>query len=277
MYFQQTTEPTAYVSVGKNRLRVYNSRPTNKVFLNDSNEFEIELFNPKTTPILAKIQLNGEYISHGGIVLNPGERTFLERFLESNNKFKFSTYEVDSNNEAVKKAIRHNGKVRIEYYDEYKQQPFFPYWSSNINLTNTGDWTGNLGTFKTTTSSDYTSTPRIFYSSNSGDGGDQSYMNMSTSNANLDFMDAGNVAEMNTKIDLEETGRVAEGNASDQAFTYVDKQFNTFYFKCVEYIILPMSQKQKYEKSDIRIYCTGCGTRRRKGSWKFCPNCGCKL
>jgi len=54
--------------------------------LNDGDEFEIELFNPKTNPVLAKISINGKRISERGIILNPGQRVFLERFLDSPEK-----------------------------------------------------------------------------------------------------------------------------------------------------------------------------------------------
>ena len=70
--------------------------------------FQIELFNPTSFILLAKIKLNGNAISGGGLVIRPGERIFLERFLEENKKFLFDTYKVD-NIAAVKKAIKENG------------------------------------------------------------------------------------------------------------------------------------------------------------------------
>ena len=62
-----------------------------KVFLTDGDEFEIELFNPTQNKVLAKIELNGKSIG-SGIILRPGERVFLERYLDEAKKFLFETY-----------------------------------------------------------------------------------------------------------------------------------------------------------------------------------------
>ena len=95
--------PSSYITKGKQRIKQFGS----KVYLKDKDNFEIELFNPTTGTILAKIKLNGKYASNSGIVLRPGERVFLERYLDSNNKFEFSTYEVSKGVEA-QNAIRNN-------------------------------------------------------------------------------------------------------------------------------------------------------------------------
>jgi hypothetical protein len=58
------------------------------VYLNNGDEFEIELFNPTISKVMAKIDLNG--ISIGpGVVLRPGERVFLERYINEAKKFLF--------------------------------------------------------------------------------------------------------------------------------------------------------------------------------------------
>ena len=59
------------------------------VYLQNGQEFEIELYNPTSEVVMAKIEMNGKSISSSGIVLRPGERVFLERFLDNSNKFKF--------------------------------------------------------------------------------------------------------------------------------------------------------------------------------------------
>ena len=90
-YATQVGKPTAHITKKKSRLKVYNGHI---VFLNDKDNFEFEIHNPKQKSVLCKIKLNGEYISTSGVVLRPGQRVFLERFLDTNNKFEFSTYEV---------------------------------------------------------------------------------------------------------------------------------------------------------------------------------------
>ena len=67
-YATQVSKPTAHITKKKSRLKVYNGHV---VFLNDKDNFEFEIHNPKQKSVLCKIKLNGEYISTGGIVLKP--------------------------------------------------------------------------------------------------------------------------------------------------------------------------------------------------------------
>ena len=80
-----STEPTAFVTKGRQRVKQYNN---DSVYLNNGNEFELELFNPTTSKVMAKIELNGISIG-AGIVLRPGERVFIERYLDEAKKFMF--------------------------------------------------------------------------------------------------------------------------------------------------------------------------------------------
>ena len=117
-YGTDTQYPTVNLAVKKSRLKLYDNRSESPTyFLNKGQEFQIELFNPTTYTLLAKIKLNGNAISGGGLVLRPGERIFLERFLEENKKFLFDTYQVD-NIAAVKKAIKENGDLVVDFYKE---------------------------------------------------------------------------------------------------------------------------------------------------------------
>src|SRR6185369_9879640 len=99
-----SSSPTAQLCINKSRLKVYNKETSPTYYLTNGQEFQIELFNPTTDTILAKIQLNGKYISQGGLVLRPGERVFLERYIDVAKKFLFETYEV-ANTSEVKQAI----------------------------------------------------------------------------------------------------------------------------------------------------------------------------
>jgi hypothetical protein len=87
--------------------------------MKNGSEFELELFNPKQSTVLSKIKINGSYICGGGIVLRPGERVYLERYLDDARKFLFETYNVDGNSSEVLKAIQNNGEVTVEFFDEY--------------------------------------------------------------------------------------------------------------------------------------------------------------
>ena len=99
-----TTMPMAYVTVNKGRKKMKNE----VVFMDNGTEFEIELFNPTQNTVLSKISINNKLISYSGIVLRPGERVFLERYLDDSSKFEFETYNVSGNAEEIKKAIEMN-------------------------------------------------------------------------------------------------------------------------------------------------------------------------
>ena len=106
--------PVAFVTKGRQRLKQFE----NTVYLNNGDEFEIELFNPTQNKVLAKIELDGKSIG-SGIVLRPAERVFLERYLDIARKFLFETYKVTGSNEQVKQAIAKNGGLSVKFYQEY--------------------------------------------------------------------------------------------------------------------------------------------------------------
>ena len=134
------SNPQAFITKRKQRIKQFEGQ----IYLNDGDEYEIEIFNPQRDYILAKIKVDNTYLSGGGIVLRPGERVFLERFLDSNNKFVFRTYEVGK--EAVNLgAIDNNGYVEVEFYSEWKQQQ--SYWGGGSNtITLSGNSTYTTGT-----------------------------------------------------------------------------------------------------------------------------------
>lgn len=132
--------PTANLAVNKSRVKLYNKQgemPT--YYLQKGQEFQIELFNPTTDVVLAKITLNGNPISQGGLVLNPGQRVFLERYLDVAKKFLFDTYEVADTKE-VQKAIENNGDFKVEFFRERQ-----PVYHNQFILTNGSSTTLNGG------------------------------------------------------------------------------------------------------------------------------------
>jgi hypothetical protein len=245
--------PTANIAVNRNRLKSYGE----KVYLKDGTHFEIELFNPRTTKVLAKIYLDGIAISSSGVVLNPGQRVFLERWLDEPKKFLFETYEVDDSKEA-QAAIQENGKVRVEFYDQ-----FIP---SSGGLT-IGGSTWTYGTYDTYSQPSFGGTTQ-----------NQVYFTSSASNFSSDVI-GQNSSIVNCSSFVPgslETGRSEKGESSDQKFSQSYDSFNEWTCNTVDLQILPESQKP-VEVKDIRNYCTNCGTRHKKSSWKFCPNCGTKI
>ena len=272
MYYQtQQAKPTAYVTVGRQRLK----QNGDTVYLNDGNEFEVEMFNPTTKPILAKLKINGTYIGGGGVVIKPGQRIFLERYLDQAKKFKFETYTVEGKSSEVREAIANNGTVEVEFYNE--KQPTLPYYNDiwfpahntggsfgqpvsdnyyNSTLTNT-----NISYGTTTTSASYgnITTDNLSFTN-------------SVSEKSLDF-EKPRRRSFSKKLKSIETGRVEKGSHSSQEFTTVNMEFDFYSTTKVMWKILPVSQKV-YSADEIKRFCPSCGTKMKKDSWKFCPNCG---
>lgn len=114
---QEQKQPTARIAVKKNVLKLYNVNKQDVNYLPKDAEFEIELYNPLMETILAKISLNNKEMNGGGIILRPGERVFLERYLNEDKKFKFDVYSVEDTEES-KLAISNNGLVSVSFYKE---------------------------------------------------------------------------------------------------------------------------------------------------------------
>lgn len=274
-HYQKVTVPTMFVTKGKHRVKQYDN---NVVYLKDGEEFEIELFNPTSKKVLAKIKLNDEYLD-SGIVLRPGERVFLERYLNEARKFVFSTYTVDKKDPNVRKAIKDNGKVEVEFYQEEVNNNII---YLNNNYPNYHGWQNPDPCI---------TNPGIYYS------GDTTTVNIScediahtlTNSVDLgnyqfdcDFSGEVNISgsmdmdlKMTPTVDMQETGRVEKGSNSDQSFEYDSTSFNTWPSWTQSWTILPLSQKALV-KEDIKIFCTECGAKRKKDSFKFCPHCGNK-
>lgn len=127
-------KPTANLAINKSRIKKYGkSKNIPSYYLEKGQEFQIELFNPTQGKVLTTIKLNNKPIS-GGLVLRPGERVFLDRFLDTNKKFLFDTYDVE-NTKSARKAIEPNGDVEIAFFKEIEEQePFFNNGSGMVTL-----------------------------------------------------------------------------------------------------------------------------------------------
>ena len=212
MLYQQnynfgSKEPSAFITVRKQRQK----QNGKNVYLHDTTEFEIELHNPTNDSILAKISLNGNRISNSGVVLKPGQRIFLERYLDEDRKFLFETYEV-SDSKTNQRAIEYNGLVIVEFFNKmiftnYGHLGGYTYLNNQL-LYGSGITNGNPITFTTT----------------------------GLGNSNI----IGNTSTSDAKI---ETGRVEKGDKSDQEFGTSYEMFNTNVSWVKEWKILPFSAK----------------------------------
>lgn len=250
-----TNQPSAHIALNNNRLRSY----ADVIYLKDGDEFQIELFNPLQVSVLAKVWINNRLISNSGLVIKPGQRYFLDRHIDQNAKFKFSTYTVDpGQTPEVLESIKNNGSVKVEFYPE-KRFPQPLNWNGITTLPYTQpSWTTNpYDVMYTTNNANISGTAGVaFYST-------------STSN---------NVgASINAHVSSEiETGRIEKGSKSYQNFGTTNDTFEWYTCAISEWKILPDSHKP-IEIKEIRNYCSGCGTRIKKQTWKFCPNCGDKF
>jgi len=245
--------PNAFISFQNgptnNRLKVYSN---NEIFLGSGAEFQIEFENYTNNVWLAKIKLNGSFISDSGLILKPGQHIYLDRYLDTQKRFKFDTYMVDDNDQA-NKAIQNNGSVEILFYRELINQPIitWTYTSSNINYPQYP----------------YPDIDKYYLYKGSSTG-DALYCN-SLAKGGQTF-DANMLNE--TRSAKKETGRVEEGSISNQSFKYENREFESYYSKQVFYKLLPLSQMK--EEINLRQYCSNCGYRLRDNKWQFCPKCG---
>jgi len=313
---KQTTSgpvsPSANLCIGKSRIKRYNNAgelPT--YYLQKGQEFAVELFNPTQDVILCKISLNNKPIAQGGLVLNPGERVFLDRYIDVPKKFLFDVYEV-SNTEEVKKAIEKNGDFKVEFFKERiinnpiiinypntvstSKSNFTIYGtggSSNIPCSNTNG-SSTTTNFNNCTSSSSTAfiSNNAFYTNTSGISSPtnlnstKSYSSNNDSSATMDWMqpdmditiDSAPVLKPQTRSRKSiETGRVEMGSNSNQQLTRVNKNWEYFYFHKVEYKMLPISQKIN-TSADIKVkrYCVNCGAKIGKTD-NFCSQCSHKI
>ena len=256
-----TNTQMAKVAIDKSLLKEYDNRV---VYLKDGDEFQIQLFNPKTTTIAAEISING--VSCGTkLVLRPGERIWLERYLNRANKFKFTTYEVDDSPE-VAGAIKNNGKIVVKFYDEIVKR------NSVWCLTE-----------PTILYAKDCSSPHTYYS-NAISTSDNAVLGSSlttSTTASYSFTSSASTActyevEASAVNAVKETGIIEDGSHSNQDFSTVNKEFAYYPFKTEEIRVYPLSQKPVYSEDVQKVYCTECG-RKLQAKYKFCPFCGTQV
>lgn len=272
-YTTQVAVPQSFITRGKQRLKQY----TDTVYLNNGDEFEIELYNPTTNKVLAKIELNGQSIG-SGIVLRPGERVFLERYLDEARKFLFETYNVEGKNNEVQQAIMKNGLVKVSFYNEQIKH-------SPIVLNGGLSWGSSTSSGTYVTPTTWTTSPGSITYTTTGISG-QYDGTVTTSNTSYfsntavttdSLMSSNSLRSLSTKKSKSiETGRVEKGSTSSQSFTYDSTTFNSYSSYVNTWKILPKSQKVLV-KEELSVYCTECGSKRKKDSHKFCPHCGTKF
>ena len=289
------------LAVNKSILKEYQTSKSNRtVYLKNGTEFQLQLFNPLTFNICADIYINDEKIPNS-LVIKPGQRVWLERYLDRAKKFLYETYEVENGNAAVEAAIKNNGLIKVKFYREdinkntYKSQ-LTTTVSSNIDTFNWGDF-DDYQVYKgspvnNTELNDLVSTSVTYDTSvksfcqptvstalyNCTEMITEPLLNGSYSYATMRKDSAATTlsASINYDVrDTKETGRIQEGSKSNQLLHNCDMEFSNWSFKTEIIQILPESEKP-YTVSDLqKQYCPEC-SRKVNHKHKFCPYCGTK-
>jgi rubrerythrin len=182
MYYNSTTSnPSAWIvdSKDRGRKKIYLN---SKIYLDNNQEFLIELFNPTKDSVLAEIKVNGNNASGNGLILRPGERFYLDCFVGDKRKFVFKTYEVENTSESLN-AISNNGFVEVSFFKEKVSSKYNTYIGQLGNITTT-----YVDLNKTNWS--YTS-PTIISTSLSAGSCNINLNNLNTSDTNINISSTG--------------------------------------------------------------------------------------
>lgn len=268
------------IAVNKSLLKEYQTSYGRTVYLDKDSEFQIKLFNPTTETVAAEVFVNEKSLGEK-IIIRPGQLIWLERYLDEAKKFRFDTYEVDASVEEVKQAIRNNGDIKVKFYKEkqshinwigdFIRYPYYgkveinstPKWNGNDIICSTNDLVGSLTTSNVATMDSYSCDYSAAYNA------DRGAVNTACSTRPYKVKKRG-ISQPT------ETGRVEKGGYSDQRFTTVDLDIESWPFVTEEIKLLPKSQKPVYKEDLEKLYCPQCG-RKVKTKFKYCPFCGEKL
>jgi len=261
------------IAVNKSLLKEFLVNSQRTVYMNNGSEFQIQIFNPYTYSIAALISINGTEMPNQ-LVIKPGQRIWLERYLNEARKFLFETYEVNGESKQVENAIKHNGVIEIKFYKEKQNNNVYITSASTPSTT----WTyfNNYNLNGPINVSSNISSNNALTASYAAD-------NLSLSSTKLCSSSVENTASYSntasaltkSKSKSIETGRIEKGNYSNQKFQTVYDDFEYWAFTTETIHILPQSAKPVYANDLKKIYCTNCG-RKLNQKFKFCPYCGAK-
>ena len=254
-----TNLPSAWIVNPKDKGR--KSIKGDKIYLDDNQEFEIEIHNPLKESILADIRLNGSSIAKTGLVVKPGQRVYLDCFVDDRKKFIFQTYTVDGTQESLD-AIVDNGLLEVFFYKEHAvtlqnwndrfhkiviheyhpvYYPLYPRWYPTYYTLGNGTITTCNSVNTLTTTSAYNTSSVYGGVLNNGSCG-STLNNITFTSGSLTSGSAYYNSPVGGSL---ETGRVEKGEKSNQQFVDVDMEFEKNYIHHLVYQLLPNSRKPK--------------------------------
>lgn len=268
------------IAVNKSLLKEYQTSYGRTVYLDKDSEFQIKLFNPTTETVAAEVFVNGKSLGEK-IIIRPGQLIWLERYLDEAKKFRFDTYEVDANIEEVKQAVKNNGDIKVKFYKEkhyqnncYDLLGYYPYnWGGKVEINSAPNWNDITCSITNINGTAITSNIATMdsYSCN--------YSATYNADGTIDTVASSYLTTPKSKKGTSqptETGRVEKGGYSNQRFTTIDLDIESWPFATEEIKLLPKSQKPVYKEDLEKLYCPECG-RKVKTKFKYCPFCGEKL
>lgn len=250
--------------------------------MNDGEQFQIQLSSNSSDYLCLQFFWNGKRESNQ-LVLRPFQHLFLDRFIDSKSKLTFKTYQTA----ATEGQTKDLGTLKIIAYVGRFRQPtitttpiYIPAnWYPPFNNGTTPVWQDYQ---ITSTTYDAHTNLCISGSCISNTANFSCY-----SNTMADYIERPESAPKSRNIKLakkilyntpkiRQTGTVEQGRKSETEL--VEMNIINTYKKVqeIEYKILPESTRTLYQSSEIKIYCSGCGRRKRQKQ-NFCPACGRKF
>jgi hypothetical protein len=267
--------PQAFITVNKNRQKIYNNYD---IYLKDKSEFEIEIFNPLQETIGIIFEINGKRISNNHLILKPGQRFYLDRYINDNKKFLYTTYDIDNINSIqelveVKEAIQNNGSVDIYFYKEIDKNKYDLY-INHIQPYNNKAYSWDNGLFTNDIHKDNGLFTNDIHKDNILNDNMSNNKHIRRFFSNKITND--NITNYSSEIpESIETGMIGEGKESQQKFESINIDIEQIWFHSIKFRLSPESNKPIEPKDFIR-YCTNCGTKSKK-EHKFCSQCGTEI
>jgi len=232
-YTGENIPASVHIAVNKNRVKLYKENSLDKVYLKDGTEFQLEFTNNSDFFIRVLLFLNGE-IQKNYLVLRPHEHFYLDRFLDSNKKFKFNTFLTGNDDIAeLKEIIKNNGKIKAVFYKQYiSTYTYSQFVTSFVPCSST-----------------------LYYNAN-----DDYTLNI-PEEIETGRIEKGNKSEQKfQKIN----------NLLWEAYPFATYEYQIL---PESRKIESENKKNLIMASEIRTYCPKCGRRAKKG-YNFCPGCG---
>lgn len=224
--------PDVFLTISKNEIK---PAEANTFYLKDGQEFEIKLHNKTDNVFLAKLHWNGKK-EKSGIVLEAGQTVYLERFVDTNNRLTFKSFEIPEEIEdLVKSSI---GELKVEFYKE----------KSNFTIASPAPYEP-YKPFEDPWKPNWPTTP--WYSQYSDNTIESTLLRKEAKSTII--------------------GKIDKGEKTDQVFGLSSRSFETMVHSAEIFRLKPIENKPA--DTLIRKYCSECGAR-RKTKWKYCPFCG---